>query len=193
MSDVLSWCGAARDSADPVAAQSRGDDLEALGYMLVYFMRGKLPWQGLKAKRDAKYLQVLEKKQVTSPSELCAGLPSEFEDYMTYVRSLQDEDQPDYQGLRKMFDKLFREQGFELDSVYDWTIREFQRLEPAAQAPPASYGTDDRLAVDTVEPSDCGVLDVPRASRRKRKRRPRQGFEKSSVLPAVIDTPAICI
>src|ERR1700759_2468457 len=84
-------------SADCPAAQSRRDDLEALGYMLVYFIRGKLPWQGLKAKREAKYLLVLEKKQAISASELYAGLPSEFKDYMNYVNNLRDEDRPDYQ------------------------------------------------------------------------------------------------
>ncbi|KAK5202497.1 hypothetical protein LTR41_011751 [Exophiala xenobiotica] len=85
-------------------------DLEALGYMLVYFIRGRLPWQGLKAKLDAKYLLVLEKKQATSASELCVGLPTEFVDYMNYVHDLRDEDQPDYQHLRKMFGRLFRRQ-----------------------------------------------------------------------------------
>ncbi|KAK5214988.1 hypothetical protein LTR72_011921, partial [Exophiala xenobiotica] len=69
-------------------AQSRRDDLEALGYMLVYFIRGRLPWQGLRANRDAKYLLVLEKKQGTSAHDLCAGLPAEFEEYMNYVRNL---------------------------------------------------------------------------------------------------------
>src|SRR4051794_23185668 len=93
----------ARKSADYPTAQSRRDDLEALGYMLVYFMRGKLPWQGLKAKRDAKSLLVLEKKQATSASELCAGLPTEFLDYFTYVHELRDEERPDYQHLRKIF------------------------------------------------------------------------------------------
>jgi hypothetical protein len=105
-----------------LAAQSRRDDLEALGYMLVYFMRGRLPWQGLKAKRHAKYPLVLEKKQATSASELCAGLPAEFADYINYVHNLRDEDRPDYQHLRKIFTKLFRRQGFEYDSVFDWTI-----------------------------------------------------------------------
>jgi hypothetical protein len=51
---------------------------------------------------------------------------------------LRDEDQPDYQHLRKMFIKLFRQRGFEYDNVFDWTIWEFQRLEPDIDKPPAS-------------------------------------------------------
>jgi hypothetical protein len=103
----------------------------------VYFVRGRLPRQRLKVKakatRDTKYLLVLEKKQGTSAHELCAGLPTEFEDYMNYIRNLRDEDLPDYQHLRKIFNKLFRRQGFEYKNVFDWTIREFLRLEPDAQ------------------------------------------------------------
>ena len=141
----------ARRSADCPTAQSRRDDLEALGYMLVYFMRGRLPWQGLKATRDAKYLLVLEKKQATRASELCAGLPTEFVDYFNYVHDLRDEDRPDYQHLRKMFTKLFRRQGFEYDNIFDWTIREFQRL-GLDEEPPTSNSVDGRLGVDTTKP-----------------------------------------
>ncbi|KAK5562280.1 hypothetical protein LTR43_012112, partial [Exophiala xenobiotica] len=99
-----------------LAAQSRRDDLEALGYMLVYFMRGRLPWQGNKTKRDAKYLLVLEKKQATSASELCVDLPPPFEKYVHYVHNLHDEDLPDYQGLREMF----YYQVNHIDHVYDF-------------------------------------------------------------------------
>ncbi|KAK5043526.1 hypothetical protein LTR84_011457 [Exophiala bonariae] len=126
--------------------------MEALGYMLVYFMRGKLPGQGLKAKRDTKYLLVLEKKQATSASELCAGLPTEFVDYFTYVHELRDEGRPDYQRLRKMFTKLFRRQGFEYDNVFDWTIREFQRLGLDAEEPPTSNSVNGKRGVDTTKP-----------------------------------------
>jgi casein kinase I homolog HRR25 len=152
-----------------LAAQSRRDDLEALGYMLVYFMRGRLPWQGLKAKRDAKYLLVLEKKQGTSANELCAGLPTEFEEYMNYVRNLRDEDQPDYQHLRKMFNKLFRRQGFEYDNVFDWTIREFQRLEPDAQEPLQSKDMDERRGEGATKPLGDGARNVTKSTRRKRR------------------------
>lgn len=111
-------------------AQSRRDDLEALGYMLVYFRRGKLPWQGLTAPNaEARYRRVLEVKQTTSVNELCEDLPAEFAEYMSYVHSLREDDVPDYRYLRKLFAKLFHRQGFEYDNVFDWTIREFQRLE----------------------------------------------------------------
>jgi casein kinase I family protein HRR25 len=131
--------------------------------MLVYFMRGRLPWQGLKAKRHAKYLLVLEMKQATSSSELCSGLPKEFVDYMNYVQELRGEDRPDYQHLRKIFTNLFRRQGFEYDNVFDWTIREFQRLEPDVQEPPASKDEDERRGPDTTK------QDVAKTTRRKRR------------------------
>ena len=57
--------------------QSRRDDLEAIGYVLLYFLRGSLPWQGLKVdKREDRYKKIYEKKKSTSADELCAGFPS---------------------------------------------------------------------------------------------------------------------
>lgn len=134
--------------------------------MLVYFIRGKLPWQGLKAKRHDKYLRVLEMKRVTSSS---GGLPQEFTDYMNYVHNLRENDQPDYQHLRKMFTRLFRRQGFEYDNVFDWTIREFQRLKIEAQEPLVSKDVDEAQGADTRKPSDGKAQDMVKATRRKRK------------------------
>lgn len=56
--------------------QSRRDDLESLGYVLVYFLRGELPWQGLKAKTmKEKYEKIMEKKIATQIDTLCKGFP----------------------------------------------------------------------------------------------------------------------
>jgi len=56
--------------------QSRRDDLEAIGYMLVYFQKGSLPWQGLGGKNKAeKYNNIKEKKVQTTVDVLCKGLP----------------------------------------------------------------------------------------------------------------------
>lgn len=115
------------DTAD--LAQSKRDDLEALGYMMVYFLRGSLPWQGLKTKcRQDKYRQVLAVKQQTTTEELCQGLPSAFVTYFRYLQSLRPDSCPDYRYLRQLFRRLMRQEDFEHDHVYDWTVIEFQRL-----------------------------------------------------------------
>ena len=102
--------------------------------MALYFLHGSLPWQGLKApSRHEKYRLVFERKKTITVSELCQGLPVEFITYMNYVRGLAYQDKPDYKYLRKLFDHLFRCQGFEHDNVFDWTIREFERLSPVDQ------------------------------------------------------------
>lgn len=107
--------------------QSRRDDLESLGYILVYFMRGSLPWQGLRAKsKEQKYERISEKKQTTSIESLCKGLPREFAVYFHYIRCLKFEEKPDYQFLRKLFDELLNREGFNMDFEFDW-ITKMQR------------------------------------------------------------------
>lgn len=90
----------------PFKEQSRRDDLEALGHVFMYFLRGSLPWQGLKAATNKqKYEKIGEKKQTTAIKELCDGFPEEFSIYLSYVRSLKFEEQPDYDYMRGLFNK----------------------------------------------------------------------------------------
>merc|ERR1711915_1092614 len=101
--------------------QSRRDDMEALGYILIYFLNGTLPWQGLRAKTKAqKYEKISEKKLSTPVEELCKGTPAEFATYQSYVRSLRFEEKPDYAYLRQLIRNLFYRQGFTYDYVFDW-------------------------------------------------------------------------
>ncbi|KAJ6759590.1 CASEIN KINASE I-LIKE [Salix koriyanagi] len=93
--------------------QSRRDDLESLGYVLMYFLRGSLPWQGLKAgTKKQKYEKISEKKVSTSIEALCRGYPTEFASYFHYCRSLRFDDKPDYAYLKRIFRDLFIREGW---------------------------------------------------------------------------------
>ncbi|KAF8951962.1 serine/threonine protein kinase, partial [Entomortierella lignicola] len=108
--------------------QSRRDDLESLSYVMMYFCRGSLPWQGLKAAtKKQKYDRIMEKKMTTSTDILCRGFPQEFAIYLNYVRSLRFDDKPDYSYLRKLFRDLFVREGFQYDYVFDWTIYKYEK------------------------------------------------------------------
>lgn len=101
--------------------QSRRDDLEALGHVFMYFLRGGLPWQGLKAATNKqKYEKIGEKKQTTAIKDLCAGFPEQFEKYLSYVRGLGFEDEPDYNYLRGLFTEALQAAGQVEDGEYDW-------------------------------------------------------------------------
>ncbi|KAF9897265.1 casein kinase I, partial [Lobosporangium transversale] len=103
--------------------QSRRDDLEAMGHVFMYFLRGGLPWQGLKAATNKqKYEKIGEKKQSTPIKELCEGFPEEFGIYLNYVRKLSFEETPDYDFLRDLFTKALKSIGEVEDGVYDWML-----------------------------------------------------------------------
>ncbi|CAD7952959.1 unnamed protein product [Amoebophrya sp. A25] len=103
--------------------QSRRDDLEAIGHMMFYFLRGNLPWQGLPAKtKDEKYRKIKEKKIETPIDVLCGGIPEEFGTYLQYVRSLRFQDRPDYAYLRGLFQERYAAEGFDREpKEFDWT------------------------------------------------------------------------
>lgn len=108
----------------------------------MYFLRGSLPWQGLKAATNKqKYEKIGDKKQTTSIKDLCGGFPGkhtghvvnvvlglilyiseEFGIYLQYVRKLGFEEKPDYEFLRELFDKVLRRMDETNDGVYDWML-----------------------------------------------------------------------
>jgi len=102
--------------------QSRRDDLESIAYVLIYFFKGNLPWQGLKADNaQAKYKMIRDMKVKTPISELCANIPKEFASFLTYCRSLKFDQQPDYGMLRKKFQTLLAKQPGDGDKYWDWS------------------------------------------------------------------------
>ena len=100
---------------------SRRDDLESLGYMLIYFLKGGLPWENMKAKNcienERKIYQI---KKFYSLSELCVGIPEEFKLYLNYVKSLKFYEEPDYNYCFSLFYEIFKKMNIINDGIFSW-------------------------------------------------------------------------
>lgn len=103
--------------------QSRRDDLEAVGYVLIYFIRGNLPWQGLKLKsKEDRYKKILQKKKEVSTEELCSECPKEFFEYVEYTKRMGYIEEPKYDLFKKKFlNYVVNRRKEKFDYVYDWT------------------------------------------------------------------------
>ncbi|XP_075397910.1 casein kinase I isoform X2 [Tenrec ecaudatus] len=131
--------------------QSRRDDMESLGYVLMYFNRTSLPWQGLKAAtKKQKYEKISEKKMSTPVEVLCKGFPAEFAMYLNYCRGLRFEEAPDYMYLRQLFRILFRTLNHQYDYTFDWTMLK----QKAAQQAASSSGQGQQAQTPTGKQTD---------------------------------------
>ena len=97
--------------------QSRRDDLEGIIYTLIYFYKGNLPWQNINNCNE----KILEKKINISIDSLCEGMPIEFNDLLSYVRSLQFDEKPDYEMMRKKLVDLLNKEKLSINNInFDW-------------------------------------------------------------------------
>ena len=100
---------------------SRRDDMESLLYLMIYFRKGTLPWQGMPGKnREAKYEAIRQKKVSTTPEQLCQGLPVEFTHFLQHIRSLDFKEKPKYRYLRNLLLSVIKRNNYVMDFRYDW-------------------------------------------------------------------------
>ena len=100
--------------------QSRRDDLESIGYMLLFFLKGSLPWQGIKeSDKSNKSKKICEMKEKITLQELCKDMPIFIFKIMRYIRFLRFVECPDYEYLRKlMYNYLIQQNTSNVE--YDW-------------------------------------------------------------------------
>lgn len=156
--------------------QSRRDDLESLCYVLMYFNRGSLPWQGLRAhtKRE-KYDKISDKKMSIPIAVLCRGFPLEFATILEYCRSIRFDDKPDYAYLRRLFRELYLRKGFRDDDVFDWT----PQISAAAAAADAEAGGKIPRAIGSSAEQKKRSAEKEAAGASPEKELPRDGDAKA--------------
>ncbi len=136
--------------------QSRRDDLEGLFNVVIYLMKGRLPWQGLPgAGKEDKYRRIMEVKRHTNAEVLCRGLPSKAGDVgvfvgemcavVNYCRRLRFEDEPNYMFIKQLLKDAFTMQNFDYDLKFDWT-----------QAPSSSRGSVISQTLFRTKASETG-------------------------------------
>lgn len=101
---------------------SRKDDLESLGYVLLFILKGSLPWQNLNVSEKEKCKKVGEMKAEMKPEELYNKYPEEFVRFMTYVKGLNFKQNPDYNFMKGLFMKLAVNRKIFIDNIFDWSI-----------------------------------------------------------------------
>ena len=101
--------------------QARRDDIESIAYNLIYFAKGKLPWQGVKTKnKKEKHKKIMESKLAFTPELLCNNLPNEFIYLLKYARKMEFEEEPDYKNLKFIFKNYIIKHGGVMDMEFDW-------------------------------------------------------------------------
>lgn len=126
--------------------QSRRDDMESIGYVLVYFAKGQLPWQGLRANtKKQKYQKIMDKKMSVSITQLTKDCPDELKRYLEYCRSLRFEDKPNYPYIRQMFrEAIDRGKYNDAQTSFDW-------MKLAKQMKVSNPGATEPMEEDVVQ------------------------------------------
>jgi casein kinase 1 len=155
----------------------------------MYFLRGGLPWQGLRAATNKqKYEKIGEKKQSTPISELCEGFPEEFAIYMNYVRKLGFDEGPDYEFLRELFTIVLKTFGEQDDGVFDWMLLSNK----SGGDTPAALLAQAHANAATARNAHRTRADHRRADNDRERERDREpGAPRRSARPPHLDGPTI--
>ena len=114
--------------------QSRRDDLMSIGYILIYLLKGFLPWQGIEADNSSNKIAQITQKKIQIPNDiLCNGLPNEFLHYLNYCKNLKFEERPDYDFLKGLFGRLLGLviTNFSLrrnEIIFDWCFKDVDTI-----------------------------------------------------------------
>ncbi|CAD8077027.1 unnamed protein product [Paramecium sonneborni] len=143
---------------------SRRDDLESLGYVFIYLLKGNLPWQNITSSSDREKTKLVGKlKMEIEMRELCKGLPLEFQKYMDYVQKLKFQTTPDYKYLFQLFQKIASQNGFNLDRKFDWNDNQTSSTKSSDQAQQSFNDID----ISNLQGDYLKIPDLKRSEKKK--------------------------
>ena len=99
--------------------QSRKDDLESFGYMIIYLLKGFLPWKEFENNKN-KFIKIYELKNKISSARLCRYLPDEIKILFEYIKKLSFEQEPNYEYLRGLFKDILIKMEKINDNIFFW-------------------------------------------------------------------------
>lgn len=103
---------------------SRRDDMESVCNMLIYFLKSRLPWQGVSAStKSKKNYEIYKKKRDLPISDLCKDIPVEFAKFMKYSRELKFSEKPDYQYLVNLMEHCLERENYDGNKIFDWNVK----------------------------------------------------------------------
>ena len=151
-----------RNSVNSFLEQSPRDDLESLFYIMVYFYKGSLAWQGLRADTKEQKLELIREKKMSTPTHvLCSGMPDGVVILLNCVCSLRFDEEPDYSFLRNTVHDLFARELFQRNSVFDWTVYKYLRYQQAIeQARGREREQQTPIAGQPILPDSCAMDGV---------------------------------
>jgi hypothetical protein len=101
--------------------QSRRDDLESLSYLILYFLMGSLPWQGLKiASKTQRFKEITRLKKTLNIDKICQNFPPEITLFCKYTRKLGFTENPKYEFMTNLFKSILNKYGFTNDKKFSW-------------------------------------------------------------------------
>lgn len=130
---------------------SRRDDLESFLYVLIFLLKGKLPWQNIQAEISNKAEQIKKIKMTIKIADLCQGLDEGFAELLTYVRNMGFAEFPDYGKFRTTFHKMLKKANLKEDELYDWSKLDVETLLNSRGAKKQQADSEKRLGEHSRE------------------------------------------
>lgn len=135
---------------------SRRDDLGAIGYVLMQFLHGRLPWQGITAKSTrTKQRRIGRKKEQTSHDDLGKGFPGEFATWLKYCDTLSFAQRPDYDYLRDLLSAVRSKHEFASADKVIWAASRETDPSHALRSGGSARGTAGAEERSRTPPSRC--------------------------------------